>query len=237
MHLQPMSVAPPAAGFESMAVLPGAARMRVLVVTANPPMYRRGLASVLAADAAFDYLGEASDAADARRQLPLHNADVVLIDAVIAQQTQASGRSVLAELRSLSRARFVLLADAAGAQEQQQALAAGASGVLAKDASAAALVHSLHAAYRAPVPLASVGAGAHTTVRPAAGVGEDLTRRECELLELMARGLSNQDIATRLAISVPTVKFHVTNILAKLRADNRTTAVLTALRRKLVALN
>ena len=87
------------------------------------------------------------------------------------------------------------------------------------------------------MPSASVGAGAHTTARPAAGVGEDLTRRECELLELMARGLSNQDIATRLAISVPTVKFHVTNILAKLRADNRTTAVLTALRQKLVALS
>jgi NarL family two-component system response regulator LiaR len=52
----------------------------------------------------------------------------------------------------------------------------------------------------------------------------------------MARGLSNHDISTRLSIAMPTVKFHVTNILAKLHADNRTEAVLVALRSKLVAL-
>ena len=56
------------------------------------------------------------------------------------------------------------------------------------------------------------------------------------LLALMATGLSNQEIATRLSIAMPTVKFHVTNILAKLHADNRTEAVLVALKRKLVTL-
>ena len=67
-------------------------------------------------------------------------------------------------------------------------------------------------------------------------VGADLTARERELLALMARGLSNQDISQRLVIAMPTVKFHVTNILAKLRADNRTEAVLVALRQRLVTL-
>jgi NarL family two-component system response regulator LiaR len=67
-------------------------------------------------------------------------------------------------------------------------------------------------------------------------VGADLTQRERELLALMARGLSNQEISTRLSIAMPTVKFHVTNILAKLHADNRTEAVLTALKHRLVTL-
>jgi two-component system, NarL family, response regulator LiaR len=52
----------------------------------------------------------------------------------------------------------------------------------------------------------------------------------------MARGHSNQEISTHLAIAMPTVKFHVTNILAKLHSDNRTEAVLVALKHKLVAL-
>jgi NarL family two-component system response regulator LiaR len=66
--------------------------------------------------------------------------------------------------------------------------------------------------------------------------GADLTARERELLALMARGLANQEISERLAIAMPTVKFHVTNILSKLNAESRTAAVLAALRHKLVGL-
>jgi NarL family two-component system response regulator LiaR len=69
-----------------------------------------------------------------------------------------------------------------------------------------------------------------------AAVGADLTARERKLLELMARGLANHQISATLAIAVPTVKFHVTNILTKLQVENRTAAVLVALRHKLVEL-
>ena len=65
-------------------------------------------------------------------------------------------------------------------------------------------------------------------------LGADLTRRERSLLVLMAAGLANREISVRLQIALPTVKFHVTNILAKLHVENRTAAVLTALRHKLV---
>ena len=64
--------------------------------------------------------------------------------------------------------------------------------------------------------------------------GADLTQRERELLALMARGLTNQDIAEQLRIALPTVKFHITNILSKLGVGNRTEAVLLALKHRLV---
>ena len=221
-------------------------RLRVLVVSAELPMYRRGLAAVLAADASFWFLGESVDSTEAVRDVLLHRPEVVLIDAALALQAQASGRSLITELRSLHRARFVLLQPAPGADALQQAQALGAHDVLGKKASALELVQALHRAHREPLPgplaaaaaagSAEAGAGRLASPGPTA-IGEDLTRRESELLGLMARGLGNQDIATQLAISVPTVKFHVTNVLSKLHADNRTAAVLTALRQKLVTLD
>jgi len=64
--------------------------------------------------------------------------------------------------------------------------------------------------------------------------GTDLSRRERELLVLKSRGLNNQEIFSELSIALPTVKFHIPNILAKLRVDNRTEAVLKALKHRLV---
>ncbi|MCY7316552.1 MAG: response regulator transcription factor [Rubrivivax sp.] len=220
--------------------------MRVLIVTADPPMYRRGLAAVLEADPSFVYLGESVDGTEAVRDGLLHKPDVILIDSSLAVQPQASGRSLIAELRSLMLARFVLLHDSVqpAISASQQAQALGAGDVLGKNASAPQLVDVLHRAFRAtaPEPRQPRGPGAPTADgstapgRRAMAIGEDLTRRESELLALMARGLGNFDIATRLAITVPTVKFHVTNVLSKLHADNRTAAVLTALRQKIVTL-
>jgi NarL family two-component system response regulator LiaR len=134
----------------------------------------------------------------------------------------------------LPNTRFVLLAGTAEPHEMRRALAAGAAGVLLKNASSGDVVQAIRAAHeRQPVavPLAT------TLPAEAPGtVGADLTQRERDLLVLMARGYSNQDICTALSIAMPTVKFHVTHILTKLRADNRTEAVLVALRHKLVEL-
>ena len=67
--------------------------------------------------------------------------------------------------------------------------------------------------------------------------GADLTRRERTLLQLMAQGLDNKAIGLKLGIAVPTVKFHVGNILSKLHSENRTAAVLYALRHRLAELS
>jgi len=64
--------------------------------------------------------------------------------------------------------------------------------------------------------------------------GGDLTARERQLLALMVRGMSNQEIAEAMGIALPTVKYHVTNVLSKLQVDSRTEAVVLALKHKLV---
>ena len=107
------------------------------------------------------------------------------------------------------------------------------SGVLSIFASAADLVAAIEAAFNSPnVPVAPRNGTALPTPP-----GSDLTQRERSLLALMARGLPNREICARLGIAMPTVKFHVTNILAKLQVENRTSAVLVALRHKLVSID
>ena len=64
--------------------------------------------------------------------------------------------------------------------------------------------------------------------------GADLTTRERQLLALMVQGMSNQEIAEAMGIALPTVKYHVTNVLGKLQVDSRTEAVVLALKHKLV---
>ena len=119
--------------------------------------------------------------------------------------------------------------------EARRAMAAGASGFLLKNASSQELITVIRTTVRGQRVLApEVTDALMATARNSTGA--DLTQRERELLGLMARGLSNQEISKRLSIAMPTVKFHVTNILAKLHADNRTEAVLVALKNKLVAL-
>ena len=151
------------------------------------------------------------------------------------------GVATIGALRPLlPLARFVVLAGALEPAEVRRAMAVGASGFLLKNADARELLSVIRATHQGQAVMAPElnHALQREADEPAAmnGTGADLTQRERELLALMARGLSNLDISRQLAIAMPTVKFHVTNILAKLHADNRTEAVLVALRHRIVKL-
>jgi NarL family two-component system response regulator LiaR len=199
-------------------------------------MIRHGVASMLAAGDSMTCVGEASDGIEALSIAPALHPHVIVLD---LNMQNADGLNTMNALKALlPDTRFVILAGRLDIGEVRRALAAGASGYLMKTASAEELLRAITAAHKGEAAIAaavalqlaqndSVGDGA---------VGADLTQRERELLALMARGMSNQDISTQLSIAMPTVKFHVTNILAKLHADNRTEAVLIALRSKLVEL-
>jgi NarL family two-component system response regulator LiaR len=207
--------------------------IRVFVVD-DHPMIRHGLAAMIAAERGFQWVGDASDGAEAVQTAPALAPDLLLVDLVMPR---LDGVATIAALRpKLPQARFVVLTSVLDPSEVKRAIDAGANAYLLKNASAQELVTVMQSAVRGQRVLAPEVTDAIIEQSRTPAPGADLTQRERELLALMARGLSNQEIAGALAIAMPTVKFHVTNILAKLHADNRTEAVLTALRHKLVML-
>ncbi len=207
--------------------------IRVFVVD-DHPMIRHGLAAMIRAEREFEWVGEAADGADAVRAAPSLAPDLVLVDLVMPRM---DGIATIQSLKPLlPKARFVVLTSLLEPAQVRRAMEVGATAYLLKNASAQELVTVMHTAARGHRVLAPEVTDALVADEREAAPGTDLTQRERELLALMAKGLSNMEISTQLSIAMPTVKFHVTNILAKLHADNRTEAVLTALKHKLVTL-
>ena len=207
--------------------------IRVYVVD-DHPMIRHGLAAMLRAESGITWVGDAADGAEALRNGVALAPDVVLMDLVMPRM---DGVETLAAMRPLlPKASFVILTSLIDPAQARRAMAAGAAGFMLKNASSQELVTVIRSVVRGQRVLAPEVTEALAATGRGASTGADLTQRERELLALMAQGLSNQEISTRLAIAMPTVKFHVTNILAKLHADNRTEAVLIALKNKLVSL-
>jgi NarL family two-component system response regulator LiaR len=207
-------------------------KIRVFVVD-DHPMIRNGLSAVIEAERDFEHAGEAGNGQDALRLVPIAAPNVVLMD---ISMPQLDGIAAIGVLRKqMPSTRFVVLTSAVEPGEVRRAIAAGASGYLLKNATAmelASAIREVHAGRRVLAPEA-MDAMVAAVQQP--GPGADLTQREREILALMTRGLNNQEIAEELSVAVPTVKFHITNILGKLQVDNRTEAVLKAIKHKLVA--
>jgi NarL family two-component system response regulator LiaR len=207
--------------------------IRVFVVD-DHPMIRHGLAAMLKAEPGMQWVGDAPDGTDAVRAAPALEPDVVLMDLVMPRMDGVA--AIVALKPQLPKTKFVILTSLLEPAEVRRAMDAGACGYLLKNASSQELVTVIQMAHKGHRVLAPEVTDALVANQKDPPPGGDLTQRERELLALMARGFSNQEISTQLSIAMPTVKFHVTNILAKLHADNRTEAVLVALKHKLVAL-
>jgi two-component system, NarL family, response regulator LiaR len=208
--------------------------IRVFIVD-DHNLFRCGVTTVLQNEPQFECVGEADSGLEAVRRAPETRADLVLLDMNMPGMSGVAAMAALREL--LPRARFVLITCTLEAAELRRAYAAGASCVLHKSASPQELVTVLQAAHRGQAVYSPTVADAMSAHPDSHELGADLTQRERKLLSLMACGLPNREISQRLDIAMPTVKFHVTNILSKLNADNRTSAVLAALKHNLVALD
>lgn len=209
--------------------------IRVFVAD-DHPICRRGLAAMIENFPAYRLVGEAGSGPELEAAVAAAQPDVVVLD------MKMPGTDILATLQLLAArwpaVRWVLLAETADVPLARQALAAGASAVLLKTATQEEVLDALQAASLSRQMCSAELQGALVPVGPASSEpGADLTQRERELLALLARGLGNGDISARLAIAVPTVKFHITNIMSKLQAANRTAAVLVALRHNIVRLD
>ena len=166
-------------------------------------------------------------------------ADVLLVD--------ASGESPEAIIESLAYADLatevptVILAEPGSPTVSAQALQAGIRSMLPSEASTNQLIAALQAAAAGlvvlhPSEIPAAFPAASPVSQPLAELPEPLTRREREVLQMLAAGLANKEIAARLHISDHTAKFHVAAILGKLGAATRTEAVALGIRRGLVLL-
>ena len=204
--------------------------LRVLVI-AGDQLARAGLAAVLSQQPETVTVDQAGGDEDLRAVLEAYRPDVVLWD---LGWTPAAELERLAQLPEYAPPVLALIP---GDSHAAETWAAGVKGLLLRDVDAGLLLPALAAAAQGLVVLDPALAGSAPTARAlATGPVPELTQRELETLRLLAEGLPNKTIATRLGISEHTVKYHVNSILGKLGAQSRTEAVTRATRLGLILL-
>jgi DNA-binding NarL/FixJ family response regulator len=192
---------------------------------------RQGLAAVLVPRNGFEVVGQATTGREAVQLTHSLRPDVIVLDMLMPEMT---GLEAIAAIRSDDPgARILVLASFGESQQVMAAVQAGALGYLLKDSSPDDLLHALKSVHRGNLVLPQ--ALADKVMHPELTASlDDLTEREVEVLRLLTKGQSNLEIAHNLHISVTTVRSHVSNILMKLGASNRTQAAMLARERKLV---
>lgn len=206
--------------------------IRVLIVD-DHPMVRSGLQDFILAYDWMEPVGEASNGLEAVDFCATHDVDIVLMDMVMPLMDGSEAiRRILAPGKPIN---IIVLTSFHEQDLVQKALDAGATSYLLKNVTAEELAKAIRAAYGGFSILAPEATQAlvHAN-RQKPVVGFDLTGREREMLALLVKGLSNNDISERLSISLATAKFHLTSIYTKLGAKNRVEAAAIALENNLV---
>ena len=212
--------------------------IRVFIV-APSPLARAGLQDLLVARG-VDVVGTAASIDSLNDRAPDAHVGVLLIDA--SGDNSESILSSIADSDLALETSIVLLTDRPGGAWSNEALRSGVRAILPADIPPDQLIAALQAAsvglvvfHPADVSAALAAAPAATS-QSLAELAEPLTRREREVLQMLAAGLGNKEIAARLNISDHTAKFHVASILGKLGAATRTEAVSLGIRRGLILL-
>jgi two-component system, NarL family, response regulator LiaR len=201
-------------------------RIRVLIVD-DHLMVREGLKFLLSTALDVEVVGEAANGAEAVDLVPLTEPDVVLMDLVMPVMNGADATARIKEAFPLVQ--VIGLTSYPDGELAQQTLEAGAISFLLKDSRSEALVQAIREARDGR---GSIDAGVMQSIMGLRQdrVGRHLTPREREVLALLAAGMSNSEIAEKLTLAVGTVRLHVSSILTKLDAPNRTTAAVIAMK-------
>ncbi|MFC1975382.1 response regulator [Chloroflexota bacterium] len=204
-----------------------------VLLTDDQAIVRKGIRALLATEPNISVVGEAENGAEAVSEAENLQPDVILMDLVMPEMDGIEAiRSITARQPEI---RILVLTSFATDDKVFPAIKAGALGYLLKDSSPEELVQAIHQVYQGEPSL-------HPTIARKVlqelqdppepelpPTSEPLTEREVEVLQLIVRGLGNQKIGERLAISEATVRTHVSNILNKLHLASRTQAALYAL--------
>ncbi len=213
------------------------APIRILIAD-DHAIVRQGIKTLITLHKDMTVVGEASDGVQAVEQARLLQPDVILLDLVMPRQDG------LAALRAIKhenpQARILVLTSFGGDEQVWSAINGGALGYLLKESSPRRIMQAIKEVHRGESSL-------HPKIarklmmqfkqQPQETPAAVLTKREIEVLKLVAEGLSNQDIGELLFVSKQTVGKHISNILEKLHLANRTQAALYALRQGLVSLH
>ncbi len=206
--------------------------IRILLAD-DHPVVRAGLAGMLGTEPDLEVVGEASDGDEAVSLVERVRPDIVLMD---LQMPRLDGVAAIRRIREASAPPSILVLTTYDTDARiLAAVEAGANGYLLKDAPREELFAAIRAAAAGGTPL-SPAVASRLMQRVRSGGDEALSPREIDVIELVARGSSNTEIARRLRISEATVKTHLLHIFEKLGVGDRTSAVTTALRRGLIQL-
>lgn len=205
-------------------------KIRVMLVD-DHNVVRSGLGAFLSVMPDLELVGEAENGAEAVQRCAFLRPDVVLMDLMMPV---LDGVAATQQIRAqYPTTQVIALTSFQENSLVQSALRAGAIGYLMKNVTADELAAAIRAARLGQMTLSPEAAQA--LVQPApAPPALALTEREREVLALMVEGLNNSEIAERLVVSLSTVKYHISNLLAKLGVDNRVAAVALAMQKKLV---
>ncbi|HET9832894.1 MAG TPA: response regulator transcription factor [Vicinamibacterales bacterium] len=205
------------------------APIRILCVD-DHPLLRGGIAALIDGETDMTIVAECSNGRDAITQFRIHKPDVTLMD---LQMPEMSGLDAIIAIRDeFPEARVIVLTNSTGDVQVLRALRAGARAYVLKNLVRRELldtIRAVHAGKRTLSPEASYELAAHA--------GDDgLTKAEIEVLQLIAAGNANKQVADRLSVTEDTVKGRVKNILGKLDASDRTHAVMIAIKRGIIEL-
>ncbi|MCR8846019.1 response regulator transcription factor [Paenibacillus sp. SC116] len=203
--------------------------IRVLLVD-DHEMVRIGLAAVLSTEDGIEVVGEAGNGMDGIRLAQEYKPDVVLMDLVMDGMDGIETTRKLLQL--YPDCKVIVLTSYLDDEKMYPVIEAGAFSYLLKTSRANEVADAIRAAARGQSVLESQVASKMMNrfrqPKQAQAAHEQLTDREMDVMRLLSQGKSNQDIADELFIGVKTVKFHVTNILAKLEVEDRTQAAIYA---------
>jgi DNA-binding NarL/FixJ family response regulator len=204
--------------------------IRILTVD-DHPLLREGIAALVKAEPDMEIIAEASDGEEAVKQFRRHRPDVTLMD---IQMPNVNGIEAISRIRNeFPGAKIIVLSTYSGDVQVLQAIKAGARGYIVKGHVHRELlnaIRSVHAGHKRIPPEIAAELAEHAA-------DDSLSSREIDVLRLVAAGNANKQIADKLSIEETTVKSHISSILSKLSANDRTHAVTIGLQRGIIELD